>query len=355
MNQSLSPDFSDKALTISSSDKDSDYKIGLVLAGGGAKGAYEAGALRYLAEINFAPHIIAGTSIGALNGAVIASYPDFSVAVEQLNILWDKLGSEKVLHLNPEGIKKVAYNVAETFIPTFQSWFFDFISEVAIDGDKVSLFNPDTFEKLLKQAVKPAAIRNGKELWVAVFPALKIPGINYDHLLGMLTVLGGSSAKWLRVQDCGDDELLYNLLLASAAIPFAFPAREINGKHYVDGALGDNVPLGALSKEGCTHAIVIHLGNAVTWNRHDFPEQAILEIRPTQSLNTNQTLIAGDITSMLDFSSERISELKKLGYQDAKYYLEPILRSFTSLGDLRLLDNIVKNKTDELQEDDPVW
>ncbi|NEN92129.1 MAG: patatin-like phospholipase family protein [Okeania sp. SIO3H1] len=329
MNKSLSPDFSDKALTISSSDKDSEHKIGLVLAGGGAKGAYEAGALRYLAEINFAPHIIAGTSIGALNGAVIASYPDFSVAVEQLNILWDKLGSEKVLHLNPGGI--------------------------GLDRNKVSLFNPDTVEKLLKEAVKPAAIRSGKELWVAVFPALKIPGINYDHLLGMLTVLAGTSAKWLRVQDCGDDELLYNLLLASAAIPFAFPPREINGKYFVDGALGDNVPLGALSKEGCTHAIVIHLENAVTWNRHDFPEQAIIEIRPTQSLNKNQALIAGDITSMLDFSSERISQLKQQGYQDAKHCLEPILRSFTSLSELRLQDNILKNKTEELQGDDPVW
>ncbi|NET41001.1 patatin-like phospholipase family protein [Okeania sp. SIO2B3] len=355
MNQSLSPNFSDKALTISSSDKDSEHKIGLVLAGGGAKGAYEAGALSYLAEINFAPHMIAGTSIGALNGAVIASYPDFSVAVEQLNILWDKLGSEKVLHLNPEGIKKVAYNAAKTFVPAFQSWFFDLISEIAIDGDKVSLFNPDTVEKLLKEAVKPSAIRSGKELWVAVFPALKIPGIDYDHLLGMLQFLAGSSAKWLRVQDCKDDELLYNLLLASAAIPFAFPPREIKGKYFVDGALGDNVPLGALSKEGCTHAIVIHLGNAVTWNRYDFPEQAIIEIRPTQSLNKNQALIAGDITSMLDFSSERISQLKQLGYQDAKYCLEPILRSFTSLSELRSEDDLLKKKTEELQKDPPVW
>ncbi|NEP80398.1 MAG: patatin-like phospholipase family protein [Okeania sp. SIO3B3] len=355
MNQSLSPDFSDKTLTINSSHKDSEHKIGLVLAGGSAKGAYEAGALRYLAEINFAPHIIAGSNIGALNGAVIASYPDFSVAVEQLNILWDKLGSEKVLRLNPEAIKQVAYSGAKTFISTFQSWFFDFISEILIDGDKVSLFNPYTVEKLLKEAVKPSAIRSGKELWVAVFPALKIPGINYDHLLGILTVLAGSSAKWLRVQDCGDDELLYNLLLASAAIPFAFPPREINGKYYVDGALGDNVPLGALSKQGCTHAIVIHLENAVTWNRYDFPEQAIIEIRPTQSLNKNQALIAGDITSMLDFSSERISQLKQLGYEDAKYCLEPIRRTFTSLGELRLQDDILRNKTEELQGDDPIW
>jgi NTE family protein len=37
-------------------------KVGLVLAGGGAKGAYQSGAIKYLAEIDFAPQIIAGTS-----------------------------------------------------------------------------------------------------------------------------------------------------------------------------------------------------------------------------------------------------------------------------------------------------
>jgi NTE family protein len=46
-------------------------QVGLVLVGGGAKGAYQAGALKYLAEETaIEPQIIAGTSIGALNGAV---------------------------------------------------------------------------------------------------------------------------------------------------------------------------------------------------------------------------------------------------------------------------------------------
>ena len=54
-----------------------EVKIGLVLAGGGAKGAYQSGVVKYLAEIDFAPHIIAGTSIGALNGAILASNTSF--------------------------------------------------------------------------------------------------------------------------------------------------------------------------------------------------------------------------------------------------------------------------------------
>ncbi len=63
--------------------------VGLVLVGGGAKGAYQAGALRYLAELDFSPHIIAGTSIGALNGAVLAANKPLKQAVQRLDELWD--------------------------------------------------------------------------------------------------------------------------------------------------------------------------------------------------------------------------------------------------------------------------
>src|SRR5690242_8105879 len=50
--------------------------VGLVLAGGGARGAYQAGAVRYLAECGIHIRMICGASIGALNGAVVACGPD---------------------------------------------------------------------------------------------------------------------------------------------------------------------------------------------------------------------------------------------------------------------------------------
>lgn len=61
--------------------KSSHPQWGLVLTGGGAKGAYQAGALKYLAEIGFEPAIISGTSIGAFNGAVLSSIRPFPSAV----------------------------------------------------------------------------------------------------------------------------------------------------------------------------------------------------------------------------------------------------------------------------------
>ncbi len=329
-------------------------KIGLVLAGGGAKGAYEAGALRYMSEIGFCPNMIAGTSIGALNGAVLASHPSFSEAVQKLEVLWNKLGSEKVLHFNKSSLKRVAYAGVSPFLPNFVSWYFDFMSRLGIKNDNLSIFAPDPLEQLLKEAIDTTELRRGIELWVAVFPTLRIPGLDYNYLTGLLQVLAGSPAQWLKVQDCKDDVTLYNLLLASAAIPFAFPPREINGIYYVDGALGDNIPLGALAARGCTHACVIHLGSAINWSRHDFPNQAILEIRPRQSLNRYKSLISGEVRSLLDFSPEGIAELKDLGYSDAKYYFDEFLETWDIVNEKRLQDKTLVRTTLMLQDDLPL-
>ena len=56
----------------------SNNKVGLVLSGGGAKGAYHVGVVRALNEMNIGIDMISGASIGALNGAVLASAPNFA-------------------------------------------------------------------------------------------------------------------------------------------------------------------------------------------------------------------------------------------------------------------------------------
>src|SRR5699024_484621 len=74
----------------------SNNKVGLVLSGGGAKGAYHVGVVRALNEMNIGIDMISGASIGALNGAVLASAPNFTEGVKRIGNLWDKLP-----HLKP--------------------------------------------------------------------------------------------------------------------------------------------------------------------------------------------------------------------------------------------------------------
>ena len=79
-------------------------KLGLTLSGGGARGAYEAGVVRALAEENVKLHAISGASIGALNGALVAASPTLSEAADRLEHLWKELGEigllRKMINVN---------------------------------------------------------------------------------------------------------------------------------------------------------------------------------------------------------------------------------------------------------------
>lgn len=332
--------------------------IGLVLAGGGAKGAYHAGALSYLAEIGLQPQIIAGTSIGALNGAVLAANGAFPQSVVRLNQLWEQLGQAKILRPNTNAAFQVLNYAAQLCVPTFKEWTSHFLVQAGLLKKDFVVFDPEPIEHFLRQAVSLAELKQGTELWVAAFPSMQIPGLKYDALMVLMDLFRahtGTRAHWLCAQDCNDEELLYEMLLASAAIPLMFPTRAVNGQTYVDGGLADNVPLGALAAQGCTHAIVIHLDNGSVWNRHDFPNQTVIEIRPINRIHKSDTPLLGGVSAILDFSPARIAELKDQGYKDARRCLEPIIQTFQVVQSQRHAHQRVTESTQRLLNDAPLF
>ncbi len=334
--------------------KQANPQLGLVLTGGGAKGAYQVGALQYIAELGLEPQIIAGTSIGALNGAVLSAYRPFPYAVQHLNQLWEQLSKTEILRTNTGAVLRTFSYATQGFTPTLRGWLLDFLITEGLMQNSSAIFDPAPIEQLLREAVNPGELRRGIELWVTVFPSLKIPALGYDWLVDFIRARTGTDAHWLCIQDCTDDETVYKLLLASAALPLAFPSREVNGQSYIDGGLADNVPLRALAKRGCKNVIVIHLKNGAAWNRHDFPEQTVIEIRPEQRIEKSDTPIISKIDSYLDFSSERIAELKKRGYEDAKRCLIPIMEVFRTVKDQRESHNSLVNSTQRLLNDPPL-
>lgn len=333
-------------------------KIGLVLAGGGAKGAYQAGAIKYLAEIDFVPHIIAGSSIGALNGAVLAANLPFRQAADRLDLLWTDLGAANIIQPDRGAIAQLASYIIQTSLPTFGAWATKLLESIGIFSNTKSVFDPEPIETFLRRAVDAQQLRDGIELWVAVFPSLNIPRFRYDPamlVIDMIRAKMGQDAHWLHVQNANSDRQLYDILLASAAIPLAFPQREINGNIYVDGGFADNVPLGALAAQGCTHAIVIHLENGAVWNRHKFPNQTVIEIRPQDPINKSELPLYGDAITFLDFSRDRIELLKQRGYADAKACLEPILKTLTIERDRKTSLNLLQVRTQQIADDSPVY
>lgn len=134
----------------------------------------------------------------------------------------------------------------------------------------------------------------------------------------------------------------------------AFPQKSVNGKFYSDGSLYGEIPIKPLIDRGCTHIIIVHLSNGVKFDRSNYPEQTIIEIRPEEIINSFNTVILGDLNSLFDFSSSRIKMLKYRGYQDAKKSLENIINTINIKYDQQISENYLINSTKQLLNDLPL-
>ncbi|MFI6979209.1 patatin-like phospholipase family protein [Embleya sp. NPDC050154] len=291
---------------------------GLVLAGGGAKGAYQVGVLRRLAEEGLEPRAISGASIGALNAAVVASSPSLAEGAARLAVVWEALGTAYQAAENERGAgvgAGVRAELAHVPVPENASGPPAGLRELHRRRHS-PILRTEFLRGLLERWVDPAALGRGPDLWVSVFPAMA----GWSGL-GWLVDLGrsaaGASATWLRVQDLAEHDM-HDALLASAALPFVFPPRRVAGRPYRDGGLGDNVPLNPLAADsGCTNAVVVHLGNGVVWDGAAYPGCAPLEIRPTDDIVEHPDRRLGNLGALLDFRPARLSELQRRGYRDA--------------------------------------
>lgn len=211
--------------------------VALVLQGGGALGAYQAGAYEALAESGIHPDWIAGISIGAINAAIIAGNPPRS-RVEQLRKFW-------------------------TQVTVDGPW-----SWPGATGNRFA--NSNTIRKLLNQISAGAALAAGATGFFAARPAmpwLQPAGtagaisfydticlkrtlerlVDFDRLnagatrlsVGAVNVRSGNFAYF----DTATQTIRPEHVMASGALPPSFPAIEIEGEHYWDGGLVSNTPL----------------------------------------------------------------------------------------------------------------
>ena len=202
----------------------------LVLQGGGALGAYQAGVYEGMAERGFAPNWVSGVSIGAINGALIAG----NVAdqrLERLREFWDRVSSGIPLippaYLDP---LRVAFNrVSAMATATFGVPGF-FVPRVpppylAPDGtpEALSVYDTSSLRDTLEELVDFDLI-NRKAVRLSV---------------GSVDVHTGNSVYFdNQKQTIGPEHIM-----ASGALPPGFPPIVIDGNHYWDGGIVSNSPL----------------------------------------------------------------------------------------------------------------
>ena len=234
-----------------------DEKWGLVLGGGGAKGAYQIGVWKALQELNFPEFSgISGASVGALNSA-----------------LW-VMGN---------------YQTAENIWSNI-CWA-DFVS-LSHDGKRIA--NREGLRNIIRQKMDFEAVRNSN---IPVYASV----LSSENLHVQYRKLNGK-----------DDSYIENVLLASSSIPAFYGKTEIEGGQYWDGGFsigGDNVPIFPLYEyENIRNFVTVELSEN---EKVRIPENCnVIRIRPSHSLGM-----------MLYFDRNAMFSRMQQGYQDAKNLL----------------------------------
>ncbi|MBU5293489.1 patatin-like phospholipase family protein [Anaerosalibacter bizertensis] len=263
---------------------------GLVLEGGGAKGAYHIGAYKAIKDMNIEIGGVAGTSVGALNGAAIAQ-DDFEKAYE----LWYNMCYSKVMNADDIEMKKLKKGkLTKEDIKSLSERIKGVINEKGIDVTPL--------KDLLFELIDEDKIRNsGKDF-------------------GIVTVsLTDLKPLELYIEDIPEGKLV-EYLLASAYFP-AFKKEKINGKMYIDGGIYNNLPINLLSNKGYKDIIAIRTHGPGRLKKNDNSGLNIIYISPND-----------DLGKTLDFDGEVARKNLKLGYYDGlkalkglkgyKYYIE---------------------------------
>jgi NTE family protein len=316
-------------------------KVGLVLSGGGAKGAYQVGVMRYLTEAGIAIDAISGASIGALNGAIISNATDLKEAYQHLEHLWQLLSNESPLKFNNASI--VPYLGFAMLMGSGRlspaamaaKLAFDKLKNLEVfDGLKSplgefegGLLDHSPIRDLINRYTSPDKLNNGLPLYISAYES---EGLEVDLLKTIGAAMGISDTKksdFFHVQSYPLEQQ-QDIIFASASLPLLFAAQKIDGKSYSDGGLGGwqksqgNTPITPLiEKENCTHIIVTHLTDGSFWNRYDFPNTTILEVRPKQPISKESM-----IKDLLGFKAEKIDQWIEQGYIDAKRCISDVKR-----------------------------
>ena len=175
-------------------------KIALVLGGGGARGAYEIGVWQALREMDVKIDIITGTSVGAINGALVAQ-DEFDLACK----VWKEIQTHMVV-------------------------------------DKGLLRKKNSpLKNLLSRYIDETRVRSS------------------ETDFGLVTVeLPGLVPRYFFTEDIPKGKLI-DYIVASASLFPAFKIADIDNTKYVDGGYLDNLPVGMALKKGATHVVAVDL------------------------------------------------------------------------------------------------
>jgi len=220
-------------------------KIGLVLSGGGAKGAYEAGVVKALIDARIKFDVLAGRSVGGLNAVLIASNQ-----IDDLIKVWEeKTTNKSVFMLNP----KLKLNPCLFLLPIFllKNKLLKAISALSSIGDSSPLRN------LVKEVINMNKLKGSGNRLILTGTNLQL-GEEETFVKtedGKFFIKRKNSIKEVKEKDF--EKMAISATMATSAIPVAFNPEVISGYQYIDGGVGNNTPLMNAVESGCRDIFTI--------------------------------------------------------------------------------------------------
>ena len=253
---------------------DLDREYAIMLDGGGARGAYQIGAWKALKEAGVKINAVAGTSVGALNGALICMGD-----IEKAEKVWREIAFSKVMDVDDVWMERL-FN-RENKLGEVLREFWNVLSEGGVDITPL--------RNLIHEHIDEKAIRSsGIEFCLMTFSVTDMKEVDlsvYDIPEGMLE----------------------DFLLASAYL-IGFKNEKLHGKTYIDGGFMDNVPMGSLIERGYKDIIQIRIYGPGREPR----------VRITEEMCVHQIAPRVKLGSIIEFQKKRSTQNMKIGYFDAK-------------------------------------
>ncbi len=253
---------------------DLNREYGIVLEGGGARGAYQIGAWKALREAGVRISAVAGTSVGALNGAFICMD-----RLEQAEEIWKNISFSSIMDVDDIQMRRLF----DGELPLKEA-VAGILRQLGNGGVDVT-----PLKELLAKYVDEEALRSSPiPLYILTF--------NMDAFQELE----------LNIRDI-EPGMIKDYLLASAYIFPLFKNERINGRKYIDGGAINNVPLGTLIDRGYKDIIMIRIFGPGREKRVKLPEDAtVLIVEPRVQLG-----------KFVDFDKRKSVRNMKIGYYDA--------------------------------------
>ena len=252
-------------------------EYGLVLEGGGAKGAYQIGAWKALKEAGVKIKGVSGTSVGALNGALICMDD-----LERAENLWANISYSQIINVDDELMGRLfdKSQMKPEFLRETLKEIFRMLGEGGMDITPL--------RRLIEENIDEDLIRKSPvEFYSCTYSLTDRKELNVD----MKTVPEGQ---------------MKDMLLASAYLP-GFKNEKLHGKTYVDGGATNVLPIDVLLEHGYQDLILLRIFGVGREKKVSIPEGvSVTEIAPR-----------GNLGNTLQFDAGKSRKNMRLGYYDA--------------------------------------